>query len=357
MNSLAVTFAPKKACLYLLLYLSYTSNDINRLAASCDNFFALQLRGSRRRGVAPRKPTKLDLYLYARFSPPAPPPCVLHSSVVRVARHSLFMASSETPLAPSDATNLPREPMVDAPNAPDAPISPPPAEVRRRARRASIVAALSAIDQAGLDTSIHATAADGASGSNADDSAAPNSASAAASDDAATAPTGGAPSTAPAPACKRGRTREELWMDAVERCVLLAGLPAAELQHVISAARPYQTETGAFCFRQGDALTGGFMYVVASGRYRATMQRRHEGGGGLIGNPWTVRGRHAAEAHTGPTGFALSPVASPSARAVVSQCGRACAACGWRALRVVGGAGARIWAMRLVWRFRPPVFG
>lgn len=71
----------------------------------------------------------------------------------------------------------------------------------------------------------------------------------------------------------RGRTKWQAWMEAVERCVLLNGLGAAELKFVLKSAKPIRTRTGDTIVQQGAALTGSYMYLIASGRYRAVAQR------------------------------------------------------------------------------------
>ena len=47
---------------------------------------------------------------------------------------------------------------------------------------------------------------------------------------------------------------------------------------MLSLAKPVRTTEGDLLFKQGDVLTGGCMYVVASGRYRATVQHGGRGG-------------------------------------------------------------------------------
>ena len=54
--------------------------------------------------------------------------------------------------------------------------------------------------------------------------------------------------------------------------------PRPQLKYVLSAAKPVRTTEGASLFKQRDVLTGGCMYVVASGRYRATVQHGGRGG-------------------------------------------------------------------------------
>mgnify|MGYP001425121938 CR=1 FL=1 len=61
----------------------------------------------------------------------------------------------------------------------------------------------------------------------------------------------------------------EAWLRAVRECVLLDGLPPAELNYVLASARPIQTREGEALFEQGDSVTSGMIYLVASGKYRA----------------------------------------------------------------------------------------
>ena len=72
---------------------------------------------------------------------------------------------------------------------------------------------------------------------------------------------------------------EDAWIGAVQRCVLLAALSPSELRYVLSSARPMHTVAGQYLFQQGDILTGGMMYVAASGNYRATVVHGNQMGG------------------------------------------------------------------------------
>jgi CRP-like cAMP-binding protein len=69
------------------------------------------------------------------------------------------------------------------------------------------------------------------------------------------------------------KQREEAWLGAVHRCTLLSGLHPPELAYVLKAARPRDIKEGETVYSQGDPITGGFMFVIASGRLRALVQR------------------------------------------------------------------------------------
>ena len=72
-------------------------------------------------------------------------------------------------------------------------------------------------------------------------------------------------------------TRAEAWMTAVQNCVLLNSLSAAELAFVLKTARPIDTVEGTTVFDEGDPTISGMLYLVGWGRYRAVAQTKRGG--------------------------------------------------------------------------------
>ena len=66
--------------------------------------------------------------------------------------------------------------------------------------------------------------------------------------------------------------KHQAWLGAVRRCVLLQHLPPAELNFVSQARREIHTAEGETLYTQGDPISQGLLYIVASGTYRVTIE-------------------------------------------------------------------------------------
>jgi CRP-like cAMP-binding protein len=67
-----------------------------------------------------------------------------------------------------------------------------------------------------------------------------------------------------------------LWNGALRRCLLLQRLSPAELNFVLAAARPMKTSEGEWIYSAGDPVVAGYFYLVARGRFRATVTHKGE---------------------------------------------------------------------------------
>ena len=63
-----------------------------------------------------------------------------------------------------------------------------------------------------------------------------------------------------------------VWNQSLKRCVLLSRLSRPELDFVLSTTRPIRTKEGMHLYEEGDLPL--YLYLVAQGRYRATVSRR-----------------------------------------------------------------------------------